>query len=49
MRIEGETIVVAVSSPVLAQELRLRQREVLEALARLAPEAHIRALRFVPR
>jgi len=49
VRIEGETLVVAVSSPVLAQELRLRQQEVLEALARLAPEAHVRALRFVPR
>jgi hypothetical protein len=49
LRVHAGTIVVAVASPVLAQELRLRQEDLIVALGRLAPEAGIRALRFVPR
>jgi hypothetical protein len=49
LRVEGTTMVVAVESPVLAQELRLRQGDLLCELARLAPDGRVRALRFVPR
>jgi predicted nucleic acid-binding Zn ribbon protein len=49
VRLDGETLVVGVASPVLAQELRLHQQELLQELARLAPAARVRALRFVPR
>lgn len=49
LRVDGDTLVVAVSSPVLAQELRLRAGEVLAALALKAPDAEVRDMRFVPR
>lgn len=49
LRVDGDTIVVAVASPVLAQELRLRADEVLALIARAAPESRVRALRCVPR
>ncbi len=48
LRVDDGTIVVAVASPVLAQELRLRSAEVVALLARAAPEAGVRAVRFVP-
>lgn len=49
LRIDDGTLVVAVPSPVLAGELRLRAGEILGELERRAPEAGVRALRFVPR
>lgn len=49
LRVEAGTIVVAVPSPVLAQELRLRTGELVAALAEHAPEAGVRDVRFVPR
>ena len=49
LRIDGETLVVAVPSPVLAQELRLHAERLIAELARQAPEAEVRAVRFVPR
>lgn len=47
LRVDGDAIVVAVSSPVVAQELRLRSGELVEALARRAPESGVRRIRFV--
>ncbi len=49
LRVEAGTIVVAVPSPVLAQELRLRTGELVAALAERAPEAGVRDVRFVPK
>lgn len=48
LRVEGDTIVVAVASPILAQELRLRAADVVALLARAAPDAGVRSVRFVP-
>jgi hypothetical protein len=49
LRVEGDTLVVTVASPVLAQELRLRAEEIGAELRRLAPDAGVRAVRYVPR
>ncbi len=48
LRVEEQTLVVAVRSPVIAQELRLRSVELLAELGRRAPEAGVAAVRFVP-
>lgn len=48
LRVEERTLVVAVPSPVLAQELRLRSHDLLRELGRRAPEANVAAVRFVP-
>jgi hypothetical protein len=49
LSVERGTLVIAVPSPLLAGELRLRSGEILDELERRAPEARIRAVRFVPR
>ena len=49
LRVDGDTLIVAVPSPVLAQELRLRYEDLRAELFRLAPESSVRAVRFVPR
>lgn len=46
--VDGDTLVVAVPTPAWASEIRLRERELLAALARSAPTSGIRALRTVP-
>lgn len=48
LRVDGDTLVVSVASPVLAQELRLRAADLVSALAAAAPASGVRALRFVP-
>ncbi|HYY54812.1 MAG TPA: DciA family protein [Candidatus Dormibacteraeota bacterium] len=48
LRVDGDTLLVTVPSPVLAQELRLRSEEIRVALHRLAPDAGVRAVRFIP-
>lgn len=49
LRVEGSTLVVTVTSPVLAQELRLRGNDLLAELAQRSPDAGVTAVRFVPR
>lgn len=49
LRVDDGALVVAVPSPVLAQELRLRSESILAELERRAPDAGVRELRFVPR
>jgi hypothetical protein len=48
IRVDGDTLLVTVPSPILAQELRLRSEEIRAELARLAPDAGVRLVRFVP-
>jgi len=49
VRVDGDTLVVSVPSPVLAQELRLRSEDVRAELARRVPDSSVRDVRFVPR
>lgn len=44
--VEDGVLHIAAVSPVVANELRLWSREILARLAVLAPESHVRALRF---
>lgn len=48
VRIDGTTLVIAVPTSAWASELRLREAELLAALALAAPRSGIRALRAVP-
>jgi len=48
LAVEGDTLVVAVPSPVLAQELRLHSEQLLRDLAGRAPDATVHTIRFVP-
>ena len=47
--IDGATLVVAVPTSAWASEIRLREHELLTAIARSAPNSDIRAIRTVPR
>lgn len=49
LRVDDGTLVVSVPSPILAQELRLRAEELVAELGARAPDAGVRAVRFVPR
>ena len=49
IRVDGDTLLVSVASPVLAQELRLRAETLCDELRRHAPDSGVRAVRFVPR
>jgi len=49
LRVDGDTLVVTVPSPVVAQELRLRSEDIRAELTRMAPDAGVRHVRFVPR
>jgi predicted nucleic acid-binding Zn ribbon protein len=46
--IDDATLIVAVPTSAWASEIRLRERELLEALARSAPTSGVRAIRTVP-
>ena len=46
--IEGATLIVAVPTSAWASEIRLRERELVSAIARRAPSRDIRAIRTVP-
>lgn len=46
--IDGPTLIVAVPTSAWASEIRLRERELIRALARSAPASDIRAIRTVP-
>ena len=46
--IDEATLVVAVPTPAWASEIRLRERELIAALARRAPATDIRSIRTVP-
>lgn len=48
LHVDDDTLVVAVPSPVLAQELRLHVDDLLGELSRRAPGSSVRAIRFVP-
>ncbi|HKY49956.1 MAG TPA: DciA family protein [Candidatus Limnocylindria bacterium] len=48
VRTDGETLVVLVPTAQWAGEIRLRERELLRALADRAPASHITRLRCVP-
>jgi predicted nucleic acid-binding Zn ribbon protein len=46
--IDGEALVVTVPTSAWASEIRLRERELVAALAKAAPRSGIRAVRTVP-
>lgn len=46
--IDGATLVVAVPTPAWASEIRLREADLVERLARAAPNSAIASLRTVP-
>jgi predicted nucleic acid-binding Zn ribbon protein len=46
--VDGATLIVAVPDPAWAAEIRLREREIVEALRRASPKSDIRAIRSVP-
>jgi hypothetical protein len=46
VRIDGDTLLVEVDAPIVAQELRLRRPEVLEAFAAAPGGARARDIRF---
>jgi predicted nucleic acid-binding Zn ribbon protein len=48
VRTEGDTLVVLVPTAQWASEIRLRERELLQALAARAPASRIARLRCVP-
>ena len=48
VRADGDTLVVLVPTAQWAGEIRLRERELLRALADRAPESNIAHLRCVP-
>lgn len=47
--VDGATLLVAAPTSAWAAEIRLREADLLRALARAAPESAIRAIRTVPR
>ena len=46
--VDGATLIVAVPTSAWASEIRLRERALLERLARAAPRSGIRAIRTIP-
>jgi predicted nucleic acid-binding Zn ribbon protein len=46
--VEGTTLIVAVPTSGWASEIRLRERELVAALARSAPKSGVRSIRTVP-
>jgi predicted nucleic acid-binding Zn ribbon protein len=48
LRVDGTTLVVAVPTSAWASEIRLRETQLLEGLAKASPRSGITALRAVP-
>jgi len=48
VRADGDTLVIVVPTAQWAGEIRLREREILQVIARRAPESRIARLRCVP-
>lgn len=46
--VDGTTLIVAVPTSAWASEIRLRERALIERLARAAPKSGIRAIRTTP-